>query len=187
MATPAKKGKSVGPPKSYGTFRRMTPAEIAASDKKKANKSSEGPKKSVPRKGKYAEIRTAPISSAEKRACELSAARRAAKKKAEPRKTAAKITRGEMEFGPTATIRTPKKGSRFVDDWGNVETKKGKRTTVAVNTKIPFTTLSSYSDIDVPKRGKVEGKATISKKSINRKGAEGPRKRTPVKKAAKKK
>jgi hypothetical protein len=53
MAAPAKKGKSVGPPKSYGTkyFRRMTPAEKAkaqAADKRKANKGSEGPKKRTP-------------------------------------------------------------------------------------------------------------------------------------------
>ena len=53
MATPAKKGKSVGPPKSYGTkwMTQMTPAEkvkFAAADKRKANKGSEGPKKRTP-------------------------------------------------------------------------------------------------------------------------------------------
>jgi hypothetical protein len=53
MAAPAKKGKSVGPPKSYGTkyITRMTPAEkvkFAAADKRKANKGSEGPKKRTP-------------------------------------------------------------------------------------------------------------------------------------------
>ena len=55
MSTPAKKGKSVGPPKSYGTkwMTQMTPAErvkFAAADKRKANKASEGPKKRTPAK-----------------------------------------------------------------------------------------------------------------------------------------
>ena len=53
MATPAKKGKSVGP--SYGKkwMTQMTPAErvkFAAADKRKANKGSEGPKKRTPAK-----------------------------------------------------------------------------------------------------------------------------------------
>jgi hypothetical protein len=113
-------------------LKAMSAAQRGNAAKKKAvaKKNPEGPKKSVPRYGKYAEIRTAPISAAEKRAKELSAAQRAAKKKAEPRKTAAKITRGERDGAegpkqrkPASKIYISKSYSHSIgnsDGWSNI-------------------------------------------------------------------
>ena len=76
--------------KKTGLLRPASSAKMAEWDKAKANKGSEGPKKSEPRMGKYGVIRPAGgPSAAEKRAKELSAAQRAAKKKAAIKKAAA--------------------------------------------------------------------------------------------------